>query len=362
MHHFFQVAIIGRPNVGKSTLFNRIIGARQAITSRESGTTRDRVIADARWLGKNFTLIDTAGVLFDFYGFKEEEIERLSQTQIEESLNEADLILFVVSHKDGVTPQDEEISRKIRKLGKKIILVCNKADNLEKENMDAFSKLGVEEMMPTSAATGRRVGNLLDRIVREIKSDSLESEAGLPKMTIIGRPNVGKSTLFNHLIGRERSIVSNVAGTTRDAINEVADISGREVEIIDTAGLRRRGTREVGVEKFSVYRAFDSIFRSDLVMLVVDGEEGITRGDAHLAQLAIDKKKELIIVINKIDTFKTRLTNEVDSMFRYKFMNRVSMVAISAKTGENVARLKKEVASKLPLLGNGLVLDRGESC
>lgn len=348
MHHFFKVAIIGRPNVGKSTLFNRIVGFRQAITSREPGTTRDRVIADVDWQNKSFTLVDTAGILFDFYGFKEEEIERLSQKQVNDSLEDADLVLFVVSFKDGITPQDREITKKLKKLGKKVILICNKADNLlEEQSCDNFRRLGIEEILPVSAVTGRRVGNLLDRVVSEIDLEDAPIYKGFPRMAIIGRPNVGKSTIFNRLIGKERSIVSDVAGTTRDNINEVIKIGTKEIEIIDTAGFRRRGKREVGVEKFSVFRAFDSVARADLVLLMLDGEEGITRGDAHLAQLALDKKKKLIIVINKIDHIKNRLTTEVKNLYRYKFMNKVKMIAVSAKFGENIETLKSEISHEI---------------
>jgi len=347
MHHFFSVAIIGRPNVGKSTLFNRILGFRQAVTSKEPGTTRDRVIADASWDNKDFTIIDTAGVLFDFFGFKNEEIERLSQEQISESLNEADLILCVVSYKDGLTDADRGIIKKARRVGKEIILICNKADNLEEENScDNFRKAGIEEIYPISASSGRRVAQLLDRITKNIKSEQAK-KSKIKKMAIIGRPNVGKSTLFNALIGKERSIVSDVAGTTRDSINEMFSIDGRQVEIIDTAGLRRRGKREVGVEKFSVFRTLDSIDRSDVVLLIVDGEEGFTRGDAHLAQLAVDKKKKVIVVINKIDLLKHKVTGEIKNLYRYKFVNKIRSFAISAKKGENIDLLLEEIKSSI---------------
>lgn len=333
--------------MGKSTLFNRIVGFRQAVTSKEPGTTRDRVIADVCWDNKDFTIIDTAGVLFDFFGFKNEEIEKLSQEQINESLHEADLVLCVVSYKDGLTDTDLEIIRKVRKVGKEIILVCNKADNLEEENScDNYQKAGIEEIYPVSASSGRRVAQLLDRITRDIKATPAQ-KSKMKRMAIIGRPNVGKSTFFNILIGKERSIVSDVAGTTRDSINETLFIGGKEVEIIDTAGLRRRGKREVGVEKFSVFRTLDSIDRSDIVLLIVDGEEGFTRGDAHLAQLAVDKKKKVIVVINKIDLLKHKITSEIKNLYRYKFINKLKTFAISAKKRENVDLVLKEIESNI---------------
>lgn len=347
MHHFFSVAIIGRPNVGKSTLFNRIVGFRQAVTSKEPGTTRDRVIADVSWNNKDFTIIDTAGVLFDFFGFKDEEIERLSQEQISESLEEADLILCVVSYKDGLTDNDREIIRKVRKTGKKVILVCNKADNLEEEgSCDNFLKAGIKEIYPISAFSGRRVAQLLDRVTRDISSQKPERSNAM-KMAIIGRPNVGKSTLFNALVGKERSIVSSVAGTTRDSINEILSIDGKKVEIIDTAGLRKRGKREVGVEKFSVFRTLDSIDRSDIVLLVVDAEEGLTRGDAHLAQLAVDKKKKVVVIINKIDLLERKVTGEIKNLYRYKFINKIKTFAISAKGRENIDLIINEIRENI---------------
>lgn len=333
--------------MGKSTLFNRIVGARQAVTSREPGTTRDRVVSDVKWNGKQFTLIDTAGFLLDFYGFKNEEIEKMSQGQIDEALSEADLVLVVVSYKDGILEQDKEILKKARKTNKKIILICNKADNLfEEQSCENFRRLGVEEIFPLSALRGRRVGQLLDRLVRDIE-DGQQDSSGVPKMSIIGRPNVGKSTLFNLLSGKSRAIVSDIAGTTRDSINETIEIGGRQIEIVDTAGLRRRGRREVGVEKFSVYRTLDAVSRSDLVLLLVDAEEGVTRGDAHLAQLALDKEKKVIIVINKIDHLKKRLTTEVKNLYRYKFLTKIKSVAISAKTSENIEALKREIAIEI---------------
>lgn len=300
-------------------------------------------MADVHWQNKSFTLCDTAGILFDFYGFKEEDIERLSQEQVDEALLKADLVLFVVSYKDGITIEDKEVIKKVRKTGKKTILVCNKADNFDEEkSCDNFRQLGANETIAISAVTGRRVADLLDVVVKEIENVS-EKDLGLPKMAIIGRPNVGKSTIFNKLIGKDRSIVSSVAGTTRDSINEVLKIGSKEIEVIDTAGLRRRGRREVGVEKFSVFRTLDSISRADLVILLVDAKEGVTRGDARLAQLAIDKKKKIIIVVNKIDQLKTRLTTEVKDLSRYKFLTKIKTVAVSAKDGENLELLKLEI-------------------
>lgn len=347
MHSFFKVAIIGRPNVGKSTLFNRIVGHRQAVTSKEPGTTRDRVIADVDWWGKKFTLIDTAGVLFDFYGFENENIEKLSQHQVDEALCDANLILFVVSAKEALTSADKEIAKKIKKTGKEAILVCNKADSLkEEQSCDNFYQAGMEEVFPISASNGRRVGDLLNRIINRVPATTIKKDL-VAKVAIIGRPNVGKSTIFNSFVGKDRSIVSDVAGTTRDSINERVAIGPKVFEIIDTAGLRRRGRREVGVEKFSVFRTIDAISSADLVLLLVDAEEGVTRGDAHLAQFALDKKKKIIIVINKIDRLKQCLTSEVENLYRFKFINKIKTVAVSAKTNVNIGLLKKEILKEI---------------
>ncbi|OQA53079.1 MAG: GTPase Der [candidate division WS2 bacterium ADurb.Bin280] len=348
MQESFTVAIIGRPNVGKSTLFNRIVGFRQAITSKEPGTTRDRVISDVHWNGKNFTIIDTAGLLLDFYGFEDEQIERMSQTHIEESLQDANLILCVISVKDDLTESDKEVIKKIRKSGKEVILVCNKADSEREEALcDNFLKTGIKEIYPISAKNGRRIGVLLDRITAQIQFVTKQSST-LPKISIIGRPNVGKSTLFNALVQSERSIVSDIPGTTRDSIDEIISLPNKKkAEIIDTAGFRKRGRRQVGVEKFSIFRSIDSIGKSDLVLVVVNAQEGITRGDAHLVQFALDKKKEVIVVINKIDCLVQKTAQEIKDIYRFKFINKITNVAISAKSEDNLNLLLSEIVKKI---------------
>ena len=345
MQNLPTVAIVGRPNVGKSTLFNRILGIRQAITSREPGTTRDRVAEEVEWNDKKFLLVDTAGFLVDYFDLKEKEIESKAQEQIKYAAEEADLILFVADVKDGVLPADVEVARLLRRFNKKVILALNKADTLKSEQSGEFDKLGFSEQVCVSAITGRRTGQLLDLVVRHLPKATVTYEQNFTKIAIVGRPNVGKSTLFNALIGSERSIVSEVPGTTRDSIKFKTALDGKSkpFEIIDTAGFRRRGKIESGIEKFSAFRVIKSIAQADLVLVVADASEGFTRQDAHIVQLALDKKKRVIVVINKLDLLKDKTTDEVKNFYRYPFINRIPSVAISAKNKDNLKLLLKEI-------------------
>jgi len=348
------VAIVGRPNVGKSTLFNRLIGFRQAIISDTPGTTRDRIFKEIIWNNKPFILFDTAGFLSDFYGFKEDQVERLAQKGIEMAAKEASLILFVIDAKSGLTPYDEEVASNLRKLGKKVVLVVNKADSQKHELIiDEYKRLGAQEIIAVSAISGRRTGDLLDLITKDFKESVVEREKTLG-LAIVGRPNVGKSTLFNVLAKEERAIVSEVPGTTRDKNDFEIKIesSGKSVRlrIVDTAGLRRRGKIVPGIERFSAIRTIDSIIESDLVVLLVDSKEGITRGDAHLGQMALDKKKQLLIVLNKIDLLKERGKHEIPNLNRYAFLAKNKMIAISAKDKVNIGLLKDEVLKSADLL------------
>ena len=341
------VSIVGRPNVGKSTLFNRIVGFRQAIVSKIPGTTRDRVTAETTWDAKPFVLIDTAGLLTDYFGFEQASIEKMAQSQIDIALEESDVILFLVDSKSGPVPIDKEIAKKIRKFKKRVILVVNKADTQSQElESGQFTALGFEEIIALSAITGRRSGNLLDLICANFPKVE-EEKSTLPRLAIVGRPNVGKSTLFNDLVGQDRSIVSDLPGTTRDSLKLQIKIGeGKknvELEIIDTAGFRRKGRIKVGVERYSVIRTIESIYKSNIVVLVVDASEGLTRGDAHLAQLALDNKKKLIIALNKIDISG----NEIKELFRYPFLTKQTRVAISAKMKTNLDLLTKEILKKV---------------
>jgi len=337
------VAIIGRPNVGKSTLFNRLIGKRQAIIAKEAGTTRDTVSGEVVWDNKPFVLFDTAGVITDFYGFKEQEIEEKAQEKISDALELADVILFVMDAKRGVTAEDKVIANKIRKYSSKIIPVLNKSDSEREEKLIVeLNELGFKEGIAVSSITGRRTGNLLDRITQNFKKTGIVRDE-IKKIAIVGRPNVGKSTLFNLITESNLAIVSRIAGTTRDAVRLKIKLPSRDrtVEVIDTAGFRKRGKIQVGIEKFSVLRAIESIYSSDVVLLVVDGKEGFTRIDAHLAQLALSNDKKLLVVINKIDLLKNRLITEVPEFSRFKFILKNQIIGISAKTQENLPVLIK---------------------
>ena len=341
------VVIAGRPNVGKSTLFNRLIGFRQAVVSRDPGTTRDRVLGEVVWNGKPFVLIDTAGYQNGYFNIEENEIEQKAQKNIQISLTEASVILFVIDAKSGITQDDESIAREIRKNDKRTILVINKADDSRYETLDEdYKKLGAKEMMAVSAVSGRRTGNLLDLITSKFSSFDVE-KSNITRLAIIGRPNVGKSALFNSLIGSEKAIVSKVAGTTRDSNNfriKLREGSDEiELEIIDTAGLRRRGKISPGVEKFSVVRTIETVYRSDIVLLLIDSGEGITRNDAHLGQFVIDRKKELIIVLNKIDLLPNKTKAEIKNLTRFPFLAKKIFVAVSADKKINLGLLKREI-------------------
>ena len=344
------VSIVGRPNVGKSTLFNRIVGFRQAIVSKTPGTTRDRVVAEVSWDQKNFIMFDTAGLLLDFFGFDDKEIESEAQKQIDAALEESDVVLLVVDSKEGLTAQDAEVAKRIRKHGKRVVIVVNKADTrTQEQEAEQFRKLGFDKVIAVSSISGRRTGDLLDLISRDFpkekKSDLVSSR--IPRLAIVGRPNVGKSTLFNDLVGSQRSIVSDTPGTTRDSLKFKIQIgaktSGTEIEIIDTAGFRRKGRIKLGIERFSVIRTIESIYKSDITLLVLDASEGITRGDAHLAELALGKKKKLIIALNKIDLSGTKIEN----LYRFQFMTDQVRVAISAKCKTNIDLLSREIVKKI---------------
>ncbi|MCX6809381.1 MAG: ribosome biogenesis GTPase Der [Candidatus Berkelbacteria bacterium] len=345
------VAIIGRPNVGKSTLFNRLVGKREAIVAYEAGTTRDRVMAEVEWNNKKFILFDTAGLILDFFGFDEAEIEKKAQEKINDVLSDSDIILLVLDQQSGVTAEDEEIAKKIRKLNKRVIVVFNKSDSLSHEESSSLQNtLGFKESMAVSAISGRRTGQLLDYLTNDFIEPEKPSTKS-PKISIIGRPNVGKSTLFNVLAGSDVAIVSDTSGTTRDLVKVKTDILKSNddvpIELIDTAGFRKRGKIKPGIEKFSVIRSVEAIYKSDLSLLVVDAAEGFSRPDAHLAQLALDKKTKIIIVLNKIDLLKNQTKDEIKNLNKFYFLTKLTMVAVSAKNKLNIELLISEIIRTL---------------
>ncbi len=294
------VAIVGRPNVGKSTFFNRMIGASKSIVEDLPGTTRDRIYGDAEWNGRVFTLVDTGGLEL---GEADDLMSRV-QAQVQLAIQEADVIVFLADARNGVTGGDEEIAAMLRRAKKPIVLGVNKSDNA-KLRTDAleFYQLGMGDPIALSSKQGTGTGDLLDAITEALPSPHEESEeiADLPKIAIVGRPNVGKSSLLNSILGEDRVIVSDIPGTTRDAVDTIVEHRGVRMVLIDTAGVRRRGRVEPGIEKFAVLRSTRAIERCDVALLLIDATEGITAQDTHIAGAIQDLYKGVIVIVNKWD-------------------------------------------------------------
>lgn len=349
------VALVGRPNVGKSTLFNRLVGERRAVTHDIPGTTRDRLQGETFWNGIDFHIVDTGGIeIYQPKGLRDESpLAEGSKDFIEEiksqaliAIEEADAIVMLVDNQHGVTAADETIAEILRRTNKPVVIAANKADS-RKNHDDAldFYGLGVGQVVPISSIHGLGVGDMLDvltehlkEVVKSFPQDDEEEEH--LKIAIVGRPNAGKSTLLNKLIGKDRAIVSNVAGTTRDAIDTTIQWHGEPVTIIDTAGIRRRGRIEPGVEKFSVIRAMGAIERSDVAILLIDGEIGVTEQDEHIAGFVLDEYKSIVIAVNKWDAVTkdaftmTEFTKEVRE--RLHFIPWAPIIFISALSGQRI--------------------------
>jgi GTP-binding protein len=294
------VALVGRPNVGKSTLFNRIVGERVAIVEDVAGTTRDRLYFDADWAGREFTVVDTGGLEIE----PGSDIAQQVRRQAEEAMAEADVIVFVVDAREGVTPSDRDVAQLLRQTSKPVIVVANKAEtSTQRFNAAEFYALGLPEVFTVSAIAGTGTGDFLDAVVAAMPPVEGEPETaeGAVRVALVGRPNVGKSSLFNAIVGRERSIVHDVPGTTRDAIDTVVEFDDTKIVLVDTAGVRRRGRIEVGIEKYSVLRSVRAIERADVVALLIDAAEGVTAQDTHLAGFAASEGKGLVLVVNKWD-------------------------------------------------------------
>ena len=326
------VAIVGRPNVGKSTLFNRIAGERISIVEDIEGVTRDRIYATGEWLNRSFSMIDTGGIDDVDAPFMEQ-----IKHQAEIAMEEADVIVFVVSGKEGITDADEYVARKLYKTHKPVILAVNKVDNPEMRNdIYDFYALGLGEPLPISSVHGIGTGDVLDAIVENLPNEVEEENPDVIKFSLIGRPNVGKSSLINAILGEDRVIASPVAGTTRDAIDtHFIDANGQEFTMIDTAGMRKSGKVYENTEKYSVMRAMRAIDRSDVVLMVLNAEEGIREYDKRIAGFAHEAGKGMIIVVNKWDTLdeerREMLEREIDrDLAHVKWAPRVN---ISAKTG-----------------------------
>lgn len=334
-----KVAIVGRPNVGKSTLFNRIIGQRLSITDDQPGVTRDRIYSKASWLSKEFFVIDTGGIEISDAPFQTE-----IKAQAEIAMEEADVIIFVVDCRSGVTDDDTFIAKLLYKTKKPVILAVNKVDDQKfKENVYEFYALGFGDPIPCSSSHGIGVGNLLDEAINHFPIQNEEEKDGAIRFCLIGRPNVGKSSLTNTLLNDNRVIVSDIAGTTRDTIDTRFKANGREYVVVDTAGLRKRGKIYENVEKYSVIRSVDAIGRSDVVLLVLDASTGMIDQDMHVGQYVEEYNKPCIIVVNKWDLIEkdSKTMNEWTEDIRssFKYLSYAPIVFLSAKENKRVHTL-----------------------
>jgi GTP-binding protein len=337
-----MVALVGRPNVGKSTLFNRLAGERMAVVDDEPGTTRDRLVADAEWNGVHFTIVDTGGIEApgdQALARTSADYLPLMRAQAEQAALEADAVLFVVDAESGPTPSDQEVAQILRRLGTgtPVLLAANKADNPgRREQALLFHELGMGEPHPISALHGSGLGDLLDRLVQSLgaKPALPADEQGAVRIAIVGRPNVGKSTLLNRLLGEERVLVSPLPGTTRDAVDTRLDFQGRRLILIDTAGIRRRGRVEPGVEKYSVLRALKAIDRAEVALLLLDATEGPTAQDAHIAGLILERLRSTVLLVNKWDAVSGSQDEFAASVRQaLRFLDYVPVLFISALTG-----------------------------
>ena len=344
------VALVGRPNVGKSTLFNRILGQRLAVVSEVPGTTRDRLYAEAEWAGVSFLLVDTGGLEVTEGRHTQplsedsEQFLPLIRQQANLAIQDADVVVQVVDGQSGITAADLEVADILRRSQKPIIVAANKLESSRlRDGAYEFYELALGEVFPISALHGTGTGDLLDAIVESIPVSDVEEEDDSIKVAILGRPNVGKSTLLNKLIGEERAIVSPIPGTTRDAIDTKLNWEGHDFTLIDTAGIRRRGKIDPGVEKYSVLRAIKALQRADVALLLIDAAEGITTQDAHIAGMLIKEYASVIVLVNKWDTVdKDTFTIHIYSdeiRQALNFLPFVPLLFISAKTGQRVNKI-----------------------
>lgn len=330
------VAIVGRANVGKSTIFNRIVGERVSIVEDIPGVTRDRIYANASWLTREFRLIDTGGIELANASFTE-QIKMQAQIAIEE----ADVIIFVVSGREGVTREDEFVARMLQKSNKPIILAVNKIDDQAfKDSIYDFYSLGIGDPIAVSGSHGIGIGDILDEIVQLLPQVEEEKEEDVIRFSIIGRPNVGKSSLTNAILGEDRVIVSDVEGTTRDAIDTAFEKDGQKYCVVDTAGMRKKGKIYESVEKYSILRALTAVEKSDVVLVVIDGDRGIIEQDKHVAGNAHEAGKAVILVVNKWDLVakdsKTMQKMENELREQFKYLDYAPIVFVSAKENKRV--------------------------
>jgi len=336
------VAVVGRPNVGKSTLFNLLAGERISIVEDTPGVTRDRIYADVSWLDKNFTLIDTGGIEPD----TKDIILSQMREQAQIAIDTADVIIFLVDVRQGLTDADSKVADMLRRSGKPVVLVVNKVDSFEKFMPDVyeFYNLGIGDPVPVSSAGKLGIGDMLDEVIKHFPEgkDTGESDER-PRIAVVGKPNVGKSSLVNRLLGENRVIVSDIAGTTRDAIDTAIKYNGQEYVFIDTAGLRRKNKIKEELERYSIIRAVTAVERADVVLIMIDATEGVTEQDAKIAGIAHDRGKGIVIVVNKWDAIEKddktiyRHTERIRQVL--SFMSYAEIMFISAKTGQRTGKI-----------------------
>ena len=336
------VAVVGRPNVGKSTLFNALAGKRISIVQDTPGVTRDRVYADVEWLNQTFTMIDTGGIEPD----SKDVILSQMREQAQIAMDTADVIVFLTDVRQGLVDADAKVADMLRRSKKPVVLVVNKVDSFEKFMPDVyeFYNLGIGDPVPISAASRLGLGEMLEEIVKHFPERNAEEEEDLrPKVAIIGKPNVGKSSIVNRMVGENRVIVSDIAGTTRDAVDTAVKYHGKEYVLIDTAGLRRKNKVKEEIERYSVIRAVTAVERADVALLVIDATEGVTEQDAKIAGIAHDRGKGVIIVVNKWDAIEKndKTIYEFTSRIRQvlSFLSYAEILFVSALTGQRLTKL-----------------------
>ena len=344
------VAIVGRPNVGKSTLFNVLAGSRIAIIEDTPGVTRDRIYADVEWSGRSFTLIDTGGIEPD----AKDIILSQMREQAQIAIDTADVILFLTDFHQGLVDADAKVADMLRRSHKSVLLVVNKVDNFIKDEAGVyeFYNLGIGDPHPISAANRTGIGDLLDEVLKDLpQAQPGETEDDRPKVAIVGKPNVGKSSLINALLGENRLIVSDIAGTTRDAVDAVVKHNGREYVFIDTAGLRRKNKIKEDLEHYMIVRAVTAVERADIAVLVIDAKEGVTEQDAKIAGIAHERGKGIIVAVNKWDAIEKdnssvkKFTDRIRNTL--SFMPYADIMFISAKTGQRIQKLYDEIDTVL---------------
>jgi len=335
------VAIVGRPNVGKSTLFNRILGGRPAIVSEQPGTTRDRHFGDAEWQGRHFWVVDTGGLLPE----SNDSMDRAIRTQVEFALDESDVVIFVVDGREGMNPVDRAIAERLRKAGRPVLLAVNKLDNLEQSTEQyGFYSLGFGDPVGVSAAVGKASGDLLDAVVERLPPFDPAEMEDMINVAVVGRPNVGKSSIVNRLLGEERHVVAPQAGTTRDAIDSVLRFQGKTLNFIDTAGLRRRAKVEDDLEFYSTLRTERAIERAHVAVLVVDAAVGLHNQDLRIATQAWEEGAGLIVLVNKWDLVEEKDANTARQgqeaiIAKAPFLRYVPFLYVSALTGQRVRKV-----------------------